>query len=87
MNAAALRRHCLRLQGAAETFPFGEDVSVFKAPNGKVFAITALGTPLDVSVKCDPDAAASLRDQYDAIVPGTVITSNVPWTAMFRKVA
>jgi predicted DNA-binding protein (MmcQ/YjbR family) len=47
-------------------------VSVFKTEaNNKIFAISALGSqPLDVSVKCDPDRAETLRGSYEAIAPG-----------------
>ena len=57
-----LRAWCLSLTGATETFPFEPRVSVFKAANGKVFAIGAASSePLDVSVKCDPELAEALR--------------------------
>ena len=39
MTPAALRRACLAMPGATETFPFGPENSVFKV-SGKVFAIT-----------------------------------------------
>jgi len=36
-----------------------------------MFALTALArTPLEVSVKCDPELAAALRNSYPAIRPG-----------------
>src|SRR5690242_20759526 len=61
MDAAALRRHCLSHRGAVETFPFGPDHSVFKVAE-KMFALTALDrTPLEVSLKCDPELAVELR--------------------------
>ncbi len=66
-----LRTYCLSLPEAAETFPFEPAVSVFKAPGGKMFAITsAQSTPSDVSVKCDPDIGEALRAEYESIVPG-----------------
>jgi predicted DNA-binding protein (MmcQ/YjbR family) len=66
-----LRAHCLSMPGAQETFPFEPDVSVFKAANGKMFAITVTAKePLHVSVKCDPDLGEALRRDYDAIVEG-----------------
>ena len=44
---------------------------MFKAPNGKMFAVSvASSEPLDVSVKCDPDRAADLRRAYAAVVEG-----------------
>jgi len=43
---------------------------VFKV-GGKVFAISALHrTPLEVSVKCEPELAVELRGTYAAIRPG-----------------
>jgi predicted DNA-binding protein (MmcQ/YjbR family) len=70
MDAAALRRWCLAQNGAVEDFPFGPETSVFKV-GGKVFAISALGrTPLEVSVKCEPELALDLRASYTAIRPG-----------------
>lgn len=71
MNWDELRDACLGLPGATETFPFQPGVSVFKAANGKMFAVgAATSEPLDVSVKCDPDIARALREQYSAIVEG-----------------
>ena len=70
MDAAALRAWCLEQTGAIEDFPFGPDHSVFKVA-GKIFAISALDrTPLDVSVKCEPELAVALRHSYPAIRPG-----------------
>jgi len=71
MNWKELRAACLALPGALETFSFGPGCSVFKAANGKMFAVSVTSTaPIDVSVKCDPDRAADLRRQYDAVVEG-----------------
>jgi predicted DNA-binding protein (MmcQ/YjbR family) len=70
VTAAELRRLCLKLSGAEETFPFGPETSVFKA-GGKMFALAALQrTPLKVSVKCEPELGEQLRGTYDEIEPG-----------------
>jgi predicted DNA-binding protein (MmcQ/YjbR family) len=70
MDAAELRRCCLAHAGAFEDFPFGPEHSVFKV-GGKMFALSSLDrTPLEVSVKCEPELAVDLRDSYDAIRPG-----------------
>jgi predicted DNA-binding protein (MmcQ/YjbR family) len=70
MDAAGLRAWCLRQRGAIEDFPFGPEASVFKV-GGKMFALSALErTPLEVSVKCEPDLAVALRDTYPAIRAG-----------------
>jgi predicted DNA-binding protein (MmcQ/YjbR family) len=70
MDADGLRQWCLGQPGAAEEFPFGPEHSVFKVA-GKIFAISALDRlPLQVSVKCEPELAVSLRAGYPAIRPG-----------------
>ena len=70
MDATELRAWCLQQKGASEDFPFGPEHSVFKVA-GKMFALSTLErTPLEVSVKCEPELAVSLRDTYPAIRPG-----------------
>jgi predicted DNA-binding protein (MmcQ/YjbR family) len=70
MNPAELRDRCLSFAGAKETFPFGPETSVFKVA-GKMFALSQLGADsLRVSLKCEPDLAASLRGAYEAVIPG-----------------
>ena len=70
MNIETLREYCLSKKGVTEEFPFGEETLVFKA-GGKIFLLTGLGdNPLQFNVKCDPDRAIELREQYDAIQPG-----------------
>ena len=70
MTPAQLRRHCLKLPGVEETFPFGPETSVFKV-GGKMFALAQLKRePLKVSVKCEPELGEQLRGTYDEIEPG-----------------
>jgi predicted DNA-binding protein (MmcQ/YjbR family) len=63
---------CKAKPGAAEDYPFGDEVAVFKVA-GRMFALVPLGPPPEtesVSLKCDPDLAADLRIRYPAITPG-----------------
>src|SRR6266516_3284768 len=70
VNATELRACCLAQVGVLEDFPFGPEHSVFKVA-GKMFALSALDrTPLEVSVKCEPEVAVQLRASYAAIRPG-----------------
>ena len=70
MTPAQLRRLCLKLADAEETFPFGPETSVFKV-GGKMFALAQLKRePLKVSVKCEPELGEQLRGTYDEIEPG-----------------
>ena len=70
MNVGELRAHCLSFAGAAETFPFGPETSVFKVA-GKMFALSQLDQiPLRVSLKCEPGLAEQLRETHAAVLPG-----------------
>ena len=72
MTPDDLRDFCLALPQAIETFPFGEETSVFKTSgNDKIFALSSLGSnALSVSVKCDPEDSLALRAAFPQITPG-----------------
>lgn len=70
MNAEELRAYCLNRPQTTEGFPFGETTLVFKVMN-KMFALLSLeANPLYINLKCDPEQAIELREQYPAIKPG-----------------
>jgi predicted DNA-binding protein (MmcQ/YjbR family) len=69
MNIEDLREYCLSLPGVSEHFPFDETTLVFKV-NGKMFALTDLEGPLSINLKCDPELALELREQYPSVKPG-----------------
>jgi predicted DNA-binding protein (MmcQ/YjbR family) len=70
MDLPDLIAHCLAKPGAEETTPFGPDHLVYKV-GGKMFALTSPDEfPPRVNLKCDPERALELRDQYEAIIPG-----------------
>lgn len=69
MNIEQLRAYCLSLPDVTEHFPFDETTLVFKV-KGKMFALTDLEGPLSVNLKCDPERAIELREQYPAVRPG-----------------
>ena len=71
MTWEELRAACLDMPGSTETFPFEPGCSVFKAPNGKMFAVSVTSSePLDISIKCDPGYASALRGDYEAVAEG-----------------
>ncbi len=62
--------YCLGKKGANLTYPFGDDVPVINV-GSKMFALFGVQNETGrVNLKCDPDRAASLREQYAAIQPG-----------------
>ena len=70
MDVEQLREYCLMKPGAEETLPFGPDNIVFKV-DGKMFMLLSLDAqPTQFNVKCDPDKAAELREEYACVLPG-----------------
>lgn len=68
MNIEEVREYCIAKEQVTESFPFGESTLVFKV-FGKIFALVSLEAQ-QVNLKCDPDLAIELREQYDSITPG-----------------
>jgi predicted DNA-binding protein (MmcQ/YjbR family) len=67
MNIEELREYCLSLKGAIEDFPFGEFNLVLKV-QGKMFGLIPLDNPeTQIVLKCEPERAIQLRDEYEAI--------------------
>ena len=71
MDIEELRAYILQKPDVTEGFPFGEDTLVFKVKE-KIFLLTGLdSSPLRFNVKCDPDRAIELREEFpDSILPG-----------------
>jgi predicted DNA-binding protein (MmcQ/YjbR family) len=70
MNIESLREYCLSKPGVEETLPFGPDTLVFKV-GGKMFLLTGLDEEqLSFNVKCEPDKAIELREEYPCVLPG-----------------
>lgn len=69
MNIEQFRNYCLNKKGVTESFPFDEYVLVFKVLH-KMFALTSLKSEtLTISLKCNPEKALDLREDYESIVP------------------
>ena len=82
MDIETFRTYCLAKKGVEETFPFGPETLVFKVM-GKIFAITGLDSDtFRVNLKCDPDRALELREEYEDIVPGYHM-SKIHWNTVF----
>jgi predicted DNA-binding protein (MmcQ/YjbR family) len=69
MNIESIREYCLSKPEVTESFPFGEDTLVFKVL-GKIFALMNLNSELSVNLKCDPEKAIELREEYSSVLPG-----------------
>ncbi len=70
MHIETFRNYCLSKPMVTEEFPFDETTLVFKVC-GKMFALTGLDSPeFKVNLKCDPDRAIELRENYESITAG-----------------
>lgn len=70
MDIELLRELCISFPNATEDMPFGENYLVFRI-YGKIFALTDLNAiPACVSLKCEPQYAEELREQYHEITAG-----------------
>jgi predicted DNA-binding protein (MmcQ/YjbR family) len=70
MNIDQIREYCLKKKGVTEEFPFDEETLVFKVA-GKIFLLASLESiPLQINLKCDPEKAIELREEYESVQPG-----------------
>ena len=85
MHIEEFREYCVIKKGVTEEFPFDEVTLVFKVM-GKMFALAPLERiPSQVNLKCDPERAIVLREEYDgAIIPGYHM-SKVHWNTLYLE--
>ena len=70
MNIEEIRDYCLSKANAEECLPFGPGTVVFKT-SGKIFLLLAIDVePAQFNVKCNPEKAILLREEFDCILPG-----------------
>ena len=71
MNVETIREYVLQKENVTEGFPFDEETLVIKVKN-KMFLLLSLDeTQLRFNVKCQPDKAIELREQYpQTVLPG-----------------
>lgn len=90
------RSYCLAKKGVTEEFPFDSETLVFKVM-GKMFALTSLDHEVfRINLKCDPEQAELLREQYPAVTPGyhmskrhwnsVVVDGSIPVRSLFQMI-
>lgn len=89
LDHKSVEDYILSLPHARRDYPFGESVAVYKVGD-KMFALISEGKdPLNLSLKCDPVLAETLREKYVSIMPGyhlnkkhwntLVLSGELPW--------
>lgn len=81
MNIEEYRDYCITKKGVTEAFPFDESTLVFKVM-GKMFALTGVDSFDYINLKCDPENAVELREQYNGVKPGYHM-SKVHWNSVY----
>src|SRR4051812_33258713 len=89
MTHKEVEDYLLTMPNARLDYPFGKDVAVYKVGE-KMFALVAEGSdPVQLSLKCDPLLAITLREKYESVMPGyhlnkkhwntLLLTGQLPW--------
>lgn len=66
MDIEAIREYCLGKKGTEECLPF-DDVNLVVKVMGKMFILIDLEGANRICLKCDPEYALELREQYNSI--------------------
>lgn len=82
MDVESLRSYCLAKKGVTDEFPFDADTLVFKV-KGKMFALCGLEQiPFSISLKCDPEKATALREEYYESISGAYHMNKKHWNSI-----
>ena len=68
MNIEEFRDYCLSLPCVEESMPFDNETLTYKI-GGKVFALASMEDFNHFAVKCQPELAIELREQYSEVTP------------------
>ena len=68
MTLDHFREYCLSFKGTTEHLPFDENTLVFKVV-GKMFTLCNMMTFEFTNLKCDPEKAIILREEYMEVTP------------------
>lgn len=69
MDIIEFRDYCLSKKGTSEEFPFDNKTLVFKVM-GRVFTLCNIDDFKSYNLKCDPEWAIELREEFNGIKPG-----------------
>lgn len=69
MHIEAFRDYCMAKKGVEECLPFDNNTLVFKVM-GKMFALADIELFESINLKCEPEKALELRENYPGVKPG-----------------
>ena len=89
MDHKTVEEYILSMPNSRLDYPFGEGVAVYKTGDKMYALISEDKKPLQLSLKCDPLLAETLREKYETVLEGyhlnkkhwntIILTGQVPW--------
>jgi len=70
MDHKTVEKYLLSMPGAKLDYPFGENTAVYKVDDKMFALVTEKKLPVQISLKCDPLLAETLREKYETVMPG-----------------
>jgi predicted DNA-binding protein (MmcQ/YjbR family) len=70
MTHKKVEKYLLSMPGARLDYPFGETVAVYKVKDKMFALVSEKSDPVNLSLKCDPKLAETLRGKYETVMPG-----------------
>jgi len=84
-----VEEYILSMPNSKLDYPFGEGVAVYKVKDKMFALISEDKDPLQLSLKCDPLLAVTLREKYETVLEGyhlnkkhwntILLTGQLPW--------
>ena len=89
MDHKTVEEYILSMPNSKLDYPFGEGVAVYKVKDKMFALISEDKDPLQLSLKCDPLLAVTLREKYETVLEGyhlnkkhwntILLTGQLPW--------
>ncbi len=86
MYVDEVRAFALSLPAVTEDFPFDEETLALRI-GGKIFALMPLEKSGKINLKCDPERAIQLREEFEAIQPGYHMNKKMWNTVDFSQIS
>lgn len=71
-----VEEYILSMPNAKLDYPFGENTAVYKVKDKMFALIQEKKEPIQLSLKCDPLLAQTLREKYESVLPGYHLNKN-----------
>ena len=85
MNAEEIRNYVVEKNDVTESLPFGDAILVFKV-NNKIFLLLNLDEGnLRINLKCDPDKAVELREEYPELILSGYHMNKMHWNTVLPE--